>query len=301
MPGDPTGPDHERPHLTGLAFRMLGTRSDAEDAVQEAYLRWYRLPEAERALVANPAAWLTRVTARVCLDHRGSARVRREQYVGEWLPEPLPAFSAGGASGILTTGSRATDPLDAVALDETVSTALLVVLETMTPAERVAFVLHDVFSVPFAEIAEIVGRSTAAVRQLAVSARRRIAEERRGTVTRDRHDEVARAFGAAAAGGDLVELMTLLDPDIVVRSDGGGFVSAARRPVRGVDNVARFLLGVVAKNPDATVEPRLTADGLGFVTVVEGRVTGVATLAVRGDRVVDIWLVMNPEKLSAWN
>ena len=158
----------ERRRLIALAYRMLGTLEEAEDAVQETYLRWYRLTEEERAGIGNPQGWLTRVGSRVCLDVLKSARTRREQYVGEWLPEPVPAGLLGDDS--------APDPVDRVTLDDTVSTALLVVLDTMTPAERVAFVLHDVFALPFPEIAEIVGRSPAAVRQLATSARRRVAD-----------------------------------------------------------------------------------------------------------------------------
>jgi DNA-directed RNA polymerase specialized sigma24 family protein len=141
----------ERRHLLSLAFRMLGTVTEAEDAVQETYIRWYRLTQAERDEVLVPRAWLTRVASRICLDMLGSARARRERYVGPWLPEPVPA----SAFAFAETG---TDPADQVTLDESVSTALLVVLESMTPAERVAFVLHDVFAVPFPEIAQVVAR-----------------------------------------------------------------------------------------------------------------------------------------------
>ena len=171
-----TGVIGERRHLVSLCFRMLGTVADAEDAVQETYARWYRLDPTERDAVANPVAWLTRVASRVCLDALGSARARRERYVGPWLPEPVPAGAL--AEPIGGTGAPPADPLDRVTLDETVSTALLLVLESMTPAERVAFVLHDVFAVPFDEIAETVGRTPAACRQLAASGRRRIEASR---------------------------------------------------------------------------------------------------------------------------
>jgi len=281
----------ERRQLIALCYRMLGTLFDAEDAVQETYLRWYRLSDAERAQVDKPAAWLTRVASRVCLDILGSARSRREQYVGEWLPEPVPA----GAFS-----NDASDPLESVSLDESVSTALLIVLEAMTPAERVAFVLHDVFALPFAEIATVVGRTPDAVRQLAVSARNRIDADRRTAVTRQRHDQVARAFGTAAAGGDLAALTALLDPNVVLRSDGGGVVSAARKPVTGTTNVARFVLGLIAKNPGMVVEERASADGVGYVTVQDGAVTGVVTLRVRDGLISDVWIVVNPRKLSGW-
>src|SRR6478735_7363948 len=186
----------ERRALLGLCYRMLGTVADAEDAVQETYVRWLRLSDAERAAIRNPGAWLTRVAGRVCLDMLGSARARRERYVGEWLPEPVPGESPIAASVAL-------DPLDRVSLDESVSTALLVVLESLTPAERVAFVLHDVFGMPFAEIAETVGRTPDAARQLASQARRRVRERRAGAATRSEHDAVAQAFATATATGDL--------------------------------------------------------------------------------------------------
>lgn len=295
----------ERRRLLALAYRMLGTTGEAEDAVQETYVRWYRMSDAERAAIRNPQGWLTRVAGRVCLDLLGTARARRERYVGPWLPEPLPAgFFASSRPTTLTTTTATTDaaadPLDRVTLDEAVSSALLVVLESMTPAERVAFVLHDVFAVPFAEIAEIVGRSPAAVRQLATSARRRVAAERSRSVARAEHDSVVAAFGAAAASGDLGALVAVLDPEVVLRSDGGGLVSAARKPVLGAANVARFLLGLLEKNPDDQVEPLETTDGAGFAVRRAGAVIGVVNLNVVAGRIADVWIVMNPEKLSAW-
>ena len=180
----------DRRRLLALSYRMLGTVSEAEDAVQETYLRWYRLGEAERAAIANPQGWLTRVAGRVCLDLLGSARARREHYVGPWLPEPVPADmflgTAPAPGRSVTAPVPPPDPLDRVILDDAVSMALLVVLEVMTAAERVTFVLHDVFAMPFPEIAEVVGRSPAAVRQLATSARRRV---------RDRSAPVAPTLG----------------------------------------------------------------------------------------------------------
>ncbi|MBD8586163.1 RNA polymerase sigma factor SigJ [Frigoribacterium sp. CFBP 13729] len=281
----------ERRHLLSLAFRMLGIVADAEDAVQETYIRWYRMGRPERDAIEVPRAWLTRVASRVCLDMLGSARARRERYVGPWLPEPVPTS---------TFRERVEDPLDRVALDETVSTALLVVLEAMTPAERVAFVLHDVFRVPFPEIADIVGRTPAACRQLASSARARVQAVPSRQVPRREHDEVVRRFAAAAQTGDLGALVTALDPAVVLRSDGGGIVSAARKPIRGADKVARFLLGVLAKSPRAEVLEQDTHDGLGFAIWREGRITGVVTLDVLEGSVTDVRMVVNPEKLSLW-
>ena len=282
----------ERRRLIALAYRMLGTLEEAEDAVQETYLRWYRLTEEERAGIGNPQGWLTRVGSRVCLDVLKSARTRREQYVGEWLPEPVPAGLLGDDS--------APDPVDRVTLDDTVSTALLVVLDTMTPAERVAFVLHDVFALPFPEIAEIVGRSPAAVRQLATSARRRVADHRGIVAPPAEHDAVVRAFVAAAAGGNLDALTRLLDPSVTLRSDGGGVVSAARNPVVGPTRVARFLLGVLRKRPTWAVAVRVTADGLGLTLTDDGEVRAVVNLRVVGGLVTDVWMVVNPGKLTGW-
>jgi RNA polymerase sigma-70 factor (ECF subfamily) len=283
----------ERRHLMSLAFRMLGTVAEAEDAVQETYARWYRMSQSERDEIEIPRAWLTRVAGRVCLDHLDSARVRRERYVGPWLPEPVPGleFHAKPAGA---------DPLDRVTLDESVGTALLLVLESMTPAERVAFVLHDVFAVSFDDIAEIVGRSSAACRQLATSARRQVVNGRAREVSRAQHDEVVMAFAAATQTGDIAGLIAVLDPDVVLRSDGDGIVHAARNPVFGAANVARFLLGISAKRPDIEVLPEETSDGLGFVMWDSGQIYGVINFGVTGSVVSDVWMVLNPEKLSMW-
>lgn len=286
--------DAERRSLLAVAYRMLGTVTDAEDAVQEAFVRWYRLSGSERDAIANPAAWLTRVVGRICLDMLGSARARREQYVGEWLPEPVPAQSPVAASvGV--------DPLDQVTLDDSVSTALLIVLESLTPAERVAFVLHDVFGVPFAEIAQTVGRSPDAVRQLASQARRRVRERRPRQAGRDEHDAVAQAFAAATATGDLAALIAVLDPAVVAYADGGGKVSSARRPVRGADRVARFLLGLPRLQPGAAISPTLTGDGLAFLVTVDGRADAVISVAVAAGLVTDVYIVRNPDKLTLWH
>lgn len=287
------GLESARRTLMALAYRMMGTVADAEDAVQETYLRWYRLPAAERERIDNPAAWLTRVAGRVCLDLLGSARARRERYVGEWLPEPVPGESAIAASVPI-------DPLDRVTLDESVSVALMLVLESLTPAERVAFVLHDIFAVPFAEIAETVGRTPEASRQLASQARRRIRERRAGVVSRTRHDAVARAFAVATATGDLAELVGILAPDVVLRADGGGKISAARRPVIGADRVARFLIGLPHLQPTATIEPTRTPEGLGFLVRIGGQADSVISVDVVDDRITGVYIVRNPDKLTLW-
>ena len=278
--------DAERPALRGLAYRMLGSLSDAEDA----FVRWVRLTNEQRASIENPGAWMMRVTSRICLDMLGSARARRETYVGPWLPEPVPALAEPPVS----------DPLERVTLDDSVSMALQVVLDTLTPAERVAFVLHDVFELPFAQIAETVGRSVEATRQLASSARRKVRSRTDDAAPRERHDAGAAAFAAATGLGDFDALVALLDPDVTLTSDGGGKVSAARRPVLGAVNVARFILGVLTQRPDARVDPIATADGLGFIVSENAVVDTVMVLGVRADRVSDVWLVRNPDKLTSW-
>src|SRR6516225_6952975 len=161
----------ERRQLINLSYRLLGSLAEAEDAVQETYARWYAMSRQQQDAIESPGAWLTKVASRICLDQLGSARARRERYVGDWLPEPLPG-PAEWISG--RPGAATADPADRITLDESVNMAFLVVLESMTPAERVAFILHDVFRYSFAEVAEIAGRTPAACRQLASSARRRI-------------------------------------------------------------------------------------------------------------------------------
>jgi RNA polymerase sigma factor (sigma-70 family) len=284
----------ERRHLVSLAFRMLGTVAEAEDAVQETYLRWYRLSPQERADIDVPRAWLTRAASRICLNVLSSARHRRESYVGPWLPEPIPAYA------FRAPGAPAADPLERVTLDESVSTALLVVLESMTPAERVAFILHDVFATPFDEIAEIVGRTPAACRQLATSARRRVQQSRSRRASRTEHDDIVRAFAAAVRTGDLAGLITVLDPHVELRSDGGGVVTAARNPVSGNDRVARFLLGGRSKYPLSTIVEQSTPDGLGFAIWDEGRIVGITTLEIQDGLVTHVRIMVNPAKLTQW-
>ncbi len=199
----------ERRQLINLAYRLLGSLADAEDAVQETYARWYALSRQEQDAIESPGAWLTTVASRVCLNVLRSARTRRETYVGEWIPEPLPE------PGEWLTGDRggaAADPADRVTLDESVSMAFLVVLESITPAERVAFVLHDVFRYPFAEVASIAGRSPAACRQLASSARRRVRAAQPPAARAARQARVIREFRQAWEARDITALIGLLNP-----------------------------------------------------------------------------------------
>ncbi|UKY51952.1 RNA polymerase sigma factor SigJ [Streptomyces inhibens] len=292
--------EEHRGRLWGIAYRIMGTVADADDAVQEAWLRWQALPD--EPPVASPRGFLTTVVSRICYDLLGSARARRERYVGPWLPEPL----LGGAVGTLPVVPVAPDgsgPEDRVTLDESVGMALLTVLERLTPAERTAFILHDVFAVPFPEIAEAVGRTPDSVRQLASRARKRVrAEAPRRTVDRAEHRRTVEAFLGAVMGGDFDALLSVLDPEVVWRSDGGGKVSAARRPVLGREKVARFVRGLVARGAEqqnlrvAMVDVN-GATGLAF-TDATGRQAGVFAFTVHEGRITEVDAVLNPDKLG---
>ncbi|MGV9573665.1 sigma factor-like helix-turn-helix DNA-binding protein [Streptomyces nigra] len=186
-------------------------------------------------------------------------------------------------------------------MDDAVSMALLTVLEAMTPAERVTFVLHDVFGVPFDEIAGVVGRSPAAARQLATSARRHVRRGRRAQVSPHQHDEVVRAFRDATVGGNIEDLLRLLAPDVELRVDGGGFVNAAPRVIRGSDHVARWFMGVMRRQPALRLERRDTADGLGYILRSGGDRYGMMTFDVSAECVTNVWLMLNPMKLTNWS
>ncbi len=283
-----------RQRLQAIAYRLLGSTHDAEDAVSEGLLRWHRLTDEERGAVREPVAWLTTAVSRICLDQLRSARARREQVAGIELPEPrlADAVAAGGAP---------VDPADAVSLDDSVSFAFLVALQRLTPAERVSFLLHDVFGMPFAEVADVVGRTPAACRQLASSARRNLREERRFDVSGAERDQVVTAFLDACRGGDLQRLIGLLDPQVRSVADGGTAVHVARRPVVGAEAVARYLLGVVAgqrrrgAEPTASVEP--VNGRAGIVVRDGGSVVGTLDLSVAGGRVTRVFIQVDPQKL----
>src|SRR5262245_42646424 len=225
----------ERRQLINLAYRLLGSLAEAEDAVQETYARWYAMSRQQQGAIESPGAWLTTVASRICLNLLGSARARRETYVGEWLPEPLPE-RAEQISG--RPGGATADPADRVTLDESVSMAFLVVLDSMTPAERVAFILHDVFGYSFAEVAPIVGRTPAACRQLASSARRRVHTSQAPAAPAARQAGIVRAFKQAWEAKDIGALIGLLDPGATAIADGGGLVSAVFRPIEGAEQIA---------------------------------------------------------------
>jgi RNA polymerase sigma-70 factor, ECF subfamily len=287
----------ERRQLLNLAYRLLGSLTDAEDAVQETYARWYAMSRQQQDAIAAPGGWLTTVASRICFNLLGSARARRERYVGEWLPEPLPE-PAEWISG--RPGGTAVDPADRVTLDESVNMAFLVVLETMTPAERVAFILHEVFGYPFAEVAEIVGRTPAACRQLASSARRRIRQSQAPPTPVAERADIVRAFKQAWDAKDIDALIGLLDPDATAILDGGGLVGAVLRPVEGGEQIARGFVDVANRASDMTILERSVNGQPGLVALQDGVTVTVFAFDVAGDRITHIWVVRNPDKLRPW-
>ncbi|MYV50219.1 RNA polymerase sigma factor SigJ [Streptomyces sp. SID2888] len=288
----------ERRQLINLAYRLLGSLTEAEDAVQEAYSRWYAMSGRQQQAVESPGAWLTTVAGRICLDLLGSARVRRERYVGQWIPEPLPdrtKWISGSAGG------DGADPADRVILNESVSMAFLVVLESMTPAERVAFVLHDVFRYPFTEIAGIVGRTPGACRQLASSGRRRIRAAQAPAVPTAGQAGLVRHFKEAWEARDIEALVGLLDPHATMIADGGGLVSSVLRPVEGSANIARYLIHIAGRAPGLTLLERTVNGQPGLVAQHSGVTVTVAAFGLDGGRITRIWAIRNPEKLRPWN
>lgn len=288
----------ERPQLLNVAYRLLGSLTEAEDAVQETYARWYAMPAAQRAAIESPGAWLSKVASRTCLNVLGSARARRETYVGDWIPEPVP--DPAERTGPLPGGTPV-DPADRVTLDESVSMAFLVVLETMTPAERVAFILHDVFRYPFADVAEITGRTPAACRQLASSARRRIGASQSPVSPTGRQAVIVRDFKQAWEAKDIGALVRLLDPDATAIADGGGLAVTFPRPIEGGEQIARAWIDLANHTSDNTTLVERTVNGEpGLVAQQDGVTVTVFAFHVEGDRIRHIWVVRNPEKLRPW-
>jgi RNA polymerase sigma factor (sigma-70 family) len=288
---------NERRQLINLAYRLLGSLTEAEDAVQETSARWYAMSRQQQEAIENPGAWMTTVASRVCLDLLGSARARRERYVGEWIPEPLPDRTEW-ISG--RPGGDPADPADRVTLDESVSMAFLVVLESMTPAERVALILHDVFGYSFAEVGEIAGRTPPACRQLASSARRRVRASRTPATPAAQRAGVVRDFKRAWEAGDIDALIGLLDPDATLIADGGGVVSAALRPVEGGEQIAHYAIQIATRAPGLTIMERTVNGQPGLLAEQDGVAAVVAAFDVAGDRIRRIWAVRNPDKLRPW-
>jgi RNA polymerase sigma factor (sigma-70 family) len=276
----------QRPHLRGVAYRMLGTISEAEDAVQEA---WVRLDRSDPGGTDDLRGWLTVVVGRICLDVLRSRRSRREDYAGSWLPEPI------------VTGAVDESPEQNVVMADSVGLALLVVLETLTPAERLAFVLHDVFGVSFDEISEVVGKTPVATRQLASRARRRV---RQGAPSPDAdravQGRVVDAFLAAARAGDFEALLRVLDPDVVFRMDGGGAGPLARPPIVGAMAVAKEILSTGA--PFAPRAERAIVNGAaGAIVRAAGRPRYVIGFTVANSRIAAIDLVGDPAKVGRFD
>ncbi|GAB2927662.1 RNA polymerase sigma-70 factor [Nonomuraea fastidiosa] len=290
----PTFEEH-RGLLMSVAYRILGSVTDAEDVVQEAWLRW---SGADRADIADPKAYLVTVTSRLAIDRLRQAKTRRESYVGPWLPEPI------------STGPDAAEHAE---LADSVELALLVVLETLTPLERAVFVLREAFDLPFAEIAEIVGRSEPAVRQLARRARDHVRERRpRYDVDRDERRRITERFFDAAMEGDLDGLISLLSDQVAMVSDGGGKAKAALRVITGSGNVSRFLLSIKtpaniarfmasvgqAAGAEVSYDIQAINGAPALVMSAGGRVVGVLSLVVVDGRIETIYVMANPDKLA---
>ena len=268
----------QRPRLLRLAYRMLGSLSEAEDVVQDAWPRWAAVEDG----IDVPAAYLTRIVTRLCLDRLKSARVRREEYVGAWLPEPLLQQSS-----------------EEVVADD-VTLTLMMAMERLSPLERACFLLHDIFETPLSEVAAVLQREPAAVRQLASRARRHVREARpRYTLSAQSASDLVRAFHEASSKGDIKTLSGILADEVAVFSDGGGRVVAFRNVVRGMDRVLRLFQGLARK---AAYRPQLLRivmiDGLpGFVSIDRGELLQTTALEVRGGKITALYIVRNPDKL----
>jgi RNA polymerase sigma-70 factor (ECF subfamily) len=278
--------ERQRPHLRGVAYRMLGSISEAEDAVQEA---WVRLDRRDPGGTDDLRGWLTVVVGRISLDMLRSRRSRREEYAGSWLPEPI------------VTGAVDDSPERDAVLADSVGLALLVVLETLSPAERLAFVLHDVFAVPFDEIADVVGKTPAATRQLASRARRRVQDSAPNPdADRAVQRRVVDAFLAAARAGDFDALVRVLDPDVIFRFDGGGTGPLARPPIKGAAAVARELLSTGA--PFAPLaEPAMVNGSAGAIVRAAGRPRYVVGFTVVNGRIAAMDLIGDPAKVRGFS
>ncbi|WP_037813538.1 MULTISPECIES: RNA polymerase sigma factor SigJ [Amycolatopsis] len=292
--------DVHRPHLIRAAYRLTGTRADAEDAAQEAWLRLSGLDDAGRAGIRDLRGWLTAVVGRICLDRLRSAAVQREKYVGEWLPEPIVTPFGAPASE---------DPLEAAVRDDGLRMAAMVVLDRLTPEQRVAFVLHDAFAVPFAEIADVLGCSPAAARQHASRGRRAVEDsDPPARLELAQQQAVLEKFVVALLAGDIRAVTELLHPDVVMIGDSDGRSRTSRRMIVGPDKVARFVLGVLAKYAPGTMangRPVLVNGDLGLwlpqLPAADGYLAldeRVQTFSLRDGRIVGVYDQVNPDKLT---
>jgi RNA polymerase sigma-70 factor (ECF subfamily) len=280
--------EEHRPVLLGVAYRMLGRVADAEDVVQEAWLRWSR---ADRSEVREPRAYLVRVTTRLAIDRLRQVKARGESYVGPWLPEPY----------VTDFGDRVPDTAERAVLADSVSLAVLIVLESLSPLERAVFVLREAFGYPYAEIAAMLDRGEAAVRQLAGRARRHVEERRpRYEVDPAERRDLTERFLAAAAGGDLEGLMSLLAPDVRLIGDSGGKAKAPLRVLESADHVGRFLAGVAQKGvADAGFRYVEINGGPALLVLSGGRPDSVFQVDVLDGRIQAVYVIRNPDKLKA--
>ena len=292
----------QRDYLLGVSYRLTGSWADAEDVVAEAWPRW----EAHADEVLEPRAWLTRVVGRMSLDHLRSARVRRETYVGPWLPEPLVStVSTDASGGVVGGGGAESDPLGVLVREESVRMAFLIVLDELTPEQRLAVVLHDVIGMDFAGVAEVIGCSESSARQHASRGRRRLADA--NTAPRPDPDAAWKLLGEmsdALFSGDVDRLLQLLAPDVLLLSDGAGQVLAARRPIHGAVEVGRFLGGLAKKfGVNTTFEPILVNGDPGFLVRVDSDrpqdpKLGVYTFDMRDGQITALYAVLAPDKLT---
>ena len=278
--------DRHRPLLFSIAYRMLGSVADTEDVLQEAYLRWQRTEDEIR----SPKAYLSAIVTRLSIDQLRSARVRREEYVGSWLPEP-----------ILTEGEDADAPAEAAILDETLSMAFLVLLESLTPTERAVFLLREVFDYDYGEVSRLVGKSEENCRQISRRARQSVAARRpRFDASQEQEERLMGSFLQACAGGDMEALLSLLSEDVILWSDGGGKVRAALNPIHGADKVTRWFAGILQKSPPGLTYRLAPVNGrpgaVGYYA--DGSPQGVMTLVVDEGSIRAIHIVVNPEKLA---
>ncbi|MDO7882176.1 RNA polymerase sigma-70 factor [Antiquaquibacter soli] len=273
--------EQQRPRLFGIAYRMLGSAAEAEDVVQDAWLRW----QGTTGVVDNPGAFLATVVTRLCLNALDSARARRETYIGPWLPEPVDTSA---------------DPLLGAERAEALSLAALLLLERLTPAERAAYVLHEAFDYPFRQIAEVLEVSEANARQLGSRARKHLDSDRRAPVDPADRERLLGALLTAMRSGDIAALEQILAADVLVLSDGGGFVSAARKPILGRERVASFLVGVATKlAADVEFAPVAVNGEVATLGVRDGHPQSLTTVQFDGPRIASVYIVMNPAKIAS--
>jgi RNA polymerase sigma-70 factor (ECF subfamily) len=281
-----------RRRLQAIAYRMLGSMAEAEDAVQETYLRWHRQDQAQQVPdshreIREPKAWLITTLTRHCIDRLRAAKAQRETYVGMWLPEPV-------------VEEPAALPPDRLELAESLSMALLMMLERLSPDERAAFLLHEVFDTDYADVARILGKTEAACRQLVHRARERVkAGKPRFVPSRAEQEKLMAGFRRAVESGDVAGLAALFSPDATLYSDGGGKAAATLNPIYGADKIARFFIGIRDKQPEGhRIEPRIVNGSLGYVVAVGDRVLQASHFEFDGDRITEVHIVRNPDKLQ---